>query len=266
LFGTLIANKIIKSKDMGTNLKMKIENELNIQKRNLELLNMLESKCEGLENLLCKNLINRISKKIDSIEKKISNEINNENYKIQDIRIQGKETLNTEDEKIAELNNNLKVIQNNFSDILTNSNFKSSEIISKKIEENYKLLDELEKTNRPIFSQTTEINKRFFIEDKIKEMDNKLSLLFSSNNNRNKPVNGKEYHYQNIRQNDVKIQRTAYTTTLTNDSFIRNNLNPASEKIDLEKEKEQRIKDLYNKLNQTERNIKDIAGNILKNF
>lgn len=237
-------------------------NELIIQKRNLELLNMLESKCKGLENLLCKNVINIISKKIDSMEKRYSNKISNKNHNIQNLRIP--EIPNADRNKITKLNNNIKEIENNFNNISTC--LTSGDIINKKIEENYRLLDELEKTNRPIFTQSTEINKRFFIEDKIKEMEDKLSLLFSNNNINSKSVDNKEYTHSNFRQTDNETQRTANTIPFFNNNFPNNNLKPVSEKIDLEKDKEKKIKELYNKLNFTEKKIKNIAGNILKNF
>jgi hypothetical protein len=262
----IIAKKIINLISMEMNSKNNIEEELNIQKRNLELLNFLETRCEGLENLLCKNVINVISKKIDTIEKRFSNEQNNRNSSLQSPAISKKEIPNIEGEKIAKLNNNLEIIKNSFKNIFTAPDSKSSEIIGKKIEENYKLLDELEKTNRPIFTKTTEISNRMYVEDKIKEMDNKLSELFSTSNVKKSPENNESENFYSIRQNDKEIKRNSYTSSPMNINFAKDTLPPISENNNIEMERERKKKELYNKLNSTEKRIKEIAGNILKNF
>jgi hypothetical protein len=261
----IIAKKKLNLISIEMNSKNNIEEELNIQKRNLELLNFLETRCEGLENLLCKNVINVISKKIDSIEKRFSNEQNNRNGNLQILTIPKKEIPNIDGEKIAKLNNNLEIIKDSFKNIFTVPDSKSSEIIGKKIEENYKLLDELEKTNRPIFTKTTEISNRMYVEDKIKEMDNKLNVLFSSRNVKSHD-NNESGNFYSIRQNEKEIKRNSNTFSPMTINFAKNMLSPVSENNNIEMEKERKKKELYNKLNTTEKKIKEIAGNILKNF
>lgn len=241
-----------------------IEDELNYQKRNLELLNYLESKCEGLENLLCKNVMNIISKKIDSIENKFNKENSKRRDNLKSFPSHAKETSNADKEKIEKLNNNLDIIKNNFENIFTTPDSKSSEIIGKKIEENYKLLDELERTNRPIFTKSTEINNRFFIEDKIKEMDSKVSVLCSTKNPKNITESINKDNINRTRLNDIEAKLNTYTPFYLSTNFAENRLSPISKKND--EEIERKKKELYSKLNFTEKKIKEIAGNILKNF
>jgi hypothetical protein len=249
---------------MDNNTKMNIINELNIQKKNLELLNLLETRCEGLENLLCKNVINIISKKIDSIEKRFSYEYGSRVEKGQEIKIQ--ETANIVDDKISVLNNNINLIEKGFKNIASNPDSNTTDIISKKIEENYKLLDELERTNAPIFSKTTDFNNRMYIEDKLKEMDDKLGVLFSVNNP--KAIEYRKKEDSNDFSRDISFNKDEQIDNDAPTDFIKkaNIINPADEKINRENEIKKKKEELYNKLNETEKKIKNIAGRILKNF
>lgn len=249
---------------MDQDKKMNILNELNTQKKNLELLNLLETRCEGLENLLCKNVINIISKKIDSIEKVFSGEelpytdTNNGTNKT--------EKKNIADDKLSALNKNINLIEKGFDIIAKNPDSETTDIISKKIEENYRLLDELERTNRPIFSKTTELGNRMYIEDKLKEMDDKLGILFS-------PANVKNAELRNSINNNDYSRNISFNKSIKSDNPTSsklktpsNEFNPADEKIYIENELKRKKEELYNKLNNTEKNIKKIAGRILKNF
>jgi hypothetical protein len=230
---------------MLTNLNSYNGNELNAKGKKPDFLNLLEKKCEGLENLLYKNYINNISKKIDSIEQNISEKLE---YKNKMAKLDSdKQNQQMEDVRISRLNQNLNVIENSFNNNLNSPDVNSSEIIRKKIEENYMLLDELEKTNRPIFTKSTEINNQIFIEDKIKEMDDKLSTLFRSEN-------AKLYSARNF---DT-------TTKISNNKDEE--IKERNTTINKQNEREKKIQELYAKLGITEKRIKDIAGNLLKNF
>ena len=241
-----------------------MENELNIQKKNLELLNLLEKKCEGLENLLCKNVINTISKKIDTIERNYSpapdNKITN------DFKKEENKVHKDNDEKIHMLNENLDIIENSFKYNLTTKDSEFSDIIRKKVEENYMLLNDLEKTNRPIFTKTTEINNTIFVEDKIKKMDEKLSILFKSDNAKSYSAKNIDV-YTNNKTDFESNTRRSYNFEKTNDTVLEKmHKDPANEKINAEIEREIKKKELYDKLTNTEKRIKEIAGNLLKNF
>jgi hypothetical protein len=239
-----------------------IEDELKHQKRNLELLNFLESKCEGLENLLCKNVINIISNKIDLIENRFKNK-NVIKRNPQNFALPEKNISNADGEKIEKLNNNLDIIKNNFDNIYNAPDSNSGEIIRKKIEENYRLLDELERTNRPIFTKTTELSNIMNIEDKLKEMDNKVSSLCSIKNIKNTTGDKEKNNIVHTINRIDEIKTNTYIPFYLNPKF---NENPANNKKEKELEIEKKKKELYDKLNFTETKIKKIAGNILKNF
>jgi hypothetical protein len=244
--------------------KSQMENELKNQKKNLELLNLLEKKCEGLENLLCKNVINTISKKIETIERnyspvpdnKIANDFKKEENKIH----------KDNDDKINMLNENLDIIENSFKYNLTTKDSEFSETIRKKVEENYMLLNELENTNRPIFTKSTEINNTIFIEDKIKEMDNKLSILFKSDNAKSYSARNIDVYTNHTNVYNNEPRRTVSYKKLNDNDQGKNEKDPTNEKMNVEKEKENKKRELYDKLINTEKRIKEIAGNLLKNF
>jgi hypothetical protein len=250
---------------MEKNINRNYESDLMIQMKNLELLNLLESRCEGLENLLCKNVINLINKKINSIERRVSEEAENIHVK-NSFQIKQAPAQITEEDKISKLNDNLDIIESSFKSARTNNNLNFSDIISKKIEENYRLLNELESTNRPIFSKSTEINNKIYIEDKLKEMDDKLNVIFT------------EYKVKNAqarKNEDLNSARTEYSGKSNKIyaqslPFERNiawfTETPAPLKDKKENENEKKKKELLDKLNTTEKKIKEIAGRILKNF
>jgi hypothetical protein len=240
--------------------KLNISDELNIQKKNLELLNILESRCEGLENLLCKNVINIISKKIDTIEKKFEDENN-----IRKEFLPGIKKEKVKKDKVtgnSAQNNNINSIEDSFTGTVAFPNPDTADIINKKIEENYRLLDELERTNRPIFSKTTDLNK-MYIEDKLKEMDDRLSDLFSVNNLKNveaykkKDIN--EFSRDISFHHNTDNYQESPSHTAPSQGF---SMTYETGDNELKKKKEE----LYSKLNDTEKRIKNIAGRILKNF
>jgi hypothetical protein len=246
---------------MEINSKSQFENELYVQKKNLELLNLLETRCEGLENLLCKNVINIISKKIDSIEKRFSGETEIRQT-VKSISVKTPDVPRVEDEKISKLNNNIKIIEKSFKDILNTSNSSTSDLINRKIEENYKLLDELERTNRPIFSKSTEINNKMYIEDKLKEMDDKLNVLFTGYNVKQAQSRNFGEAEQILRDASVNKKENGFHES-PNKIAVQDRI---SEKQRRELENEKRKKELISQLNVTEKRIKEIAGSILKNF
>lgn len=241
-----------------------MESELNNQKKKQEILNLLEKKCEGLENMLCKNVLNTISKKIESIEKNFSTELINETPI--DNQNEDNKILNEENEEISMISENLNIIQNSFNSNLTSCDSKFSDIINRKIEENYMLLNELEKSNRPIFTKTTEINNTMFVEDKIKEMDDKLSELFKSENAKNYSARNIDV-YTNSKSDFTINIRGSYNFEKTNDTILEKKpKDPANEKVNAEIGREIKKKELYDKLTNTEKRIKEIAGSLLKNF
>ncbi|MCX6164106.1 MAG: hypothetical protein NTU73_04480 [Ignavibacteriae bacterium] len=244
--------------------KSQMENELNIQKKNLELLNLLEKKCEGLENLLCKNVINTISKKIETIERDFPAEPDNKTTN--DYQNKGKIIRKNADDNITMLNENLDIIENSFKYNLTSKDSQFSDTIRKKVEENYMLLNELEKTNRPIFTKTTEINNTIFVENKIKEMDDKLSVLFKSDNAKSYSARNIDVYTNHSNNYTNKSPRTVNYEKVNDTDYGKKENDPANEKINVEKEREIRKKELYGKLITTEKRIKEIAGNLLKNF
>ena len=233
---------------------MRFENNLNKRERSLEYLNRLESKYKGIENMLYKNVISDISKKIDNIEKKFADELKNKELK----KINSSKT-----KSIESLNMNIDEIEFDLGKSLISQDVSTSELISKKIEENYKLLDELEKSNKPIFSIRPESHYRVFVEDKIKEMDDKLGTLFTAYREKNKNNEFSDTTYTWQYENDINGESIyGYSTNSTETPAI----NTLTEKQKREKEKEELLKELHNKLTSTEKKIKEIAGTILKNF
>lgn len=233
---------------------MRFENNLNKRERSLEYLNRLECKCKGIENMLYKNVISDISKKIDNIEKKFADELKNKELA---------KINNSKNKTIEPLNMSIDEIEFDLGKSLISQDVSTSELISKKIEENYKLLDELEKSNKPIFSIRPESHNRVFVEDKIKEMDDKLGTLFTAyrEKNRNNEFSDTTYTWQY--ENEVDGESIyGYTTNSTEAPVI----NPLTDKQKREKEKEELLKELHTKLTSTEKKIKEIAGTILKNF
>jgi hypothetical protein len=213
-----------------------------------DFISHLESQCKGLENYFCSNAIGMISKKIDFMEKKLDEEI-----KKKEKRTDDKRKLKIETERIEALSNNFDAIKTGFGKNPLSPDISSSELIFQKIEENYKLLDELESSNRPIFSLKTENNNKVYVEDKIREMDSRLGTLFTAYRERCKSAGI---------TSDSKIHED-------HNDFIRdissfNDDNNSNKKFD--KEKEERLKELHEKLTSTEKKIKEIAGTILKNF
>jgi hypothetical protein len=249
---------------MNFYLKPQLQNELNFQKKNRELLNHLEKKCEGLENFLCKNVINTISRKIDSIENdynsKLENKIEKSNKENDEIR------NNDERNKILMLNENLNYIENSFKINETSNDSHYSDTIREKIEENYKLLNELENTNRPIFTKSTEINNNIFVEDKIKEMDNKLSVLFKRNNEKINTHRNINTFTSSVTGYDFESRTSDTINKINNDKLIKDEKEYENNRKNEKIEKEIRKKELYNRLISTEKRIKEIAGTLLKNF
>lgn len=225
---------------MNVNNNLNFRNESNQKGKNIDFLKLLENKCDGLENMLCKNYIDTISKKLKFIENNISYELDSKI--INEPQEQNQEII---EDNIQKLNNNFNFIERNYYDHLNSPDTNSSEIIRNKLEENYMLLEELEKNNRPIFSKSHVNDNSIFVENKIKAMDNKLSTLFRSDN-------AKLYSERNIKNNSNPDK---FKIIDENDiNTIRKN------------EREEKLKELYEKLNETERKIKNIAGNLLHNL
>lgn len=249
---------------MNYHSKSRLRNELNVQKKNLELLNLLERKCEGLENLLCKNVINTISKKIETIEKNFpaesDNKISNDDKTNENV------VYKNADDNIIMLNENLEIIENSFKYNLSSKDSQFSDTIRKKVEENYMLLNELEKSNRPIFTKSTEIHNTIYVENKIKEMDDKLSVLFKSDNAKSYSARNIEIYTNHSNNFTGKSPDTIKFENLNEIDYRKNEKDPANEKVNVEHEREIKKKELYDKLNSTEKRIKEIAGNLLKNF
>ena len=141
---------------------------------------------------------------------------------------------------------------------------KSKTRIAEKIEENYKLLDNLEKSNRPIFSIKTERNEKVFVEDKIREMDSRLGTLFTAYRERCKSVGINSD--SDIHQTHNEFKRDL-DDVLNDNSAASVPMNiETDEKTRQKNEKEERLKELHNMLLNTDKKIKKIAGTILKNF
>lgn len=227
-----------------------------------EILNYIEKKCDSLENMLCKNMINKISKNVDSMEKNINYEYVKRSPEI--MKYIETKSIEEENSKINKINQNFSIIENNFKHNLSIPDSNSSEIISKKIEENYMLLSELEKSKRPIFLKATDLSNSISIEEKLKEMDNKLGILFRSEN-------AKNYSQRNIIENAIQFEESNYRHgDLVNYTF-KEDIAEVKEETEIEKDspqtlKEKKIKELYEKLDKTDKKIKEIAGNLLKNF
>lgn len=168
-------------------------------------------------------------------------------------------------DKISKLDNNINLIKKSFNFSIS-PDINSSEIIRKKIEENYMLLNELEKTNKPIFSKTTESKNAIYVEDKINEMNNKLGTIFKSDN-------AKRYKEENIYYNTIRFTENiqkSHNNTKDNNIKSRKISTEIKEKTtntnDIINIREKKIKELYSRLDMVEERIKEIAGNILKNF
>lgn len=225
---------------MNINPNSRLHEESNDRKK-YKFINSLEKECDGLESILCNNVMDTISKKIDAIEQDFSKRIENkENVQINE---------NSGDEKVSRLNKNISVIERSFSNHLNSPDSNFSEIIRKKIEENYMLLDELEKSSIPIFAKFNGIDNKNTVENKIKAMDDKLTTLFSSDN-------AKMYSARNLYFNSNIIENEPDVIE------EKTNNNQTSKQY----ERDKKIKELYDKLVITEKKIKKIAGNLLENF
>ncbi|MBI5402326.1 MAG: hypothetical protein HY959_02915 [Ignavibacteriae bacterium] len=227
---------------------MRLQNQFIRNKRSIEYLNELESQCKGLEKRICMNAISVISKKIDLMEEKFKEELKKKDIKkTEDIK------RNSEAKNLESLNRNLTVLENSFKNHLNSPDISTNDLISRKIEENYKLLDDLEKSQKPIFSIKPDIQNKAMIEDKIKEMDNKLGDIFSAYREKNKTAIN---YYSPVQADNIPTARN-------NEEF---SIRPESEEETRERKKQDRLKELLEKLNSTEKRIKEIAGTILKNF
>jgi hypothetical protein len=213
-----------------------------------DFIRHLESQCRGLENFVCRNAIGMISKKIDIMEKKLDEDNRKKELRRKENNKSDMETL-----RIEALNKNFDAIESGFSKDAVLPGISPDDVIFRKIEENYKLLDELERSNRPIFSIKNENMNKVYIEDKIHEMDSRLGTLFSSYRKKCKSAGIKS---------DFEIHRES-------NEFIRDisRLNENDNNIEgFDKAKQVRLKELHDKLATTEKKIKEIAGTILKNF
>lgn len=228
---------------------MRLQNQNLRNKRSIEYLNELESQCKGLENRICMNAITVISKKIDLMEEKFKEEL-----KKKEIKYTEEVKRKDDTDKLKALNQNLSVLENSFKNHLNSPDISTNDLISRKIEENYKLLNDLEKSQKPIFSLKPEIQDKGIIEDKILEMDNKLGSIFSAYREKNKTGT----YYLSSERNEVANN----SPRLDEDVIIKKE---SEEEINKRK-KQERLKELLEKLNSTEKKIKKIAGTILKNF
>jgi hypothetical protein len=237
---------------------MRFENELNESGKKTDNFNHLQSVSRDAEKLLFKNVINIISKKIDIIELKLKEDlIKKEIMKYETAKKEYSVIIPEEINGTGE-RNKIGLPKNLFApDTSTNK------MIADKIEENYLLLDKLEKSNRPIFSIKTERNEKVFVEDKIREMDSRLGTLFTAYRERCKSIGI---------NSDSDIHQTQNEFKRDLDDVINNNtsISPADgeteEKLRKKNEKEERLKELHNMLLNTDKKIKKIAGTILKNF
>lgn len=237
---------------------MRFENELNESGKKTDNFNHLHSINRDAEKLLFKNVINIISKKIDIIEQKLKeDQFKKEIMKYETAKkeyiVINPEELNCNGEK-----DEIGLPKNLFApDTSTNK------MIADKIEENYLLLDKLEKSNRPIFSIKTERNEKVFVEDKIREMDSRLGTLFTAYRERCKSIGINSDSDIHQTQNEFKRD---LDEVLNNNTSISPADSEAEEKLRKKTEKEERLKELHNMLLNTDKKIKKIAGTILKNF
>jgi len=232
---------------------MDFERKSNMDNNIPDFINRLEIECRGLEKLFCRNAIGNITNKIDSIEKKLNMDFKKKNF---DKNVNSK--LETEQKRLDDLSRNIDVLKTGFDSRSSSSGISSSDLIFKTIEENYKLLDELERTNRPIFSIKTEANNKVYVEDKIREMDSRLGTLFTAYRERCKSAGITS-------DSDIHQKYNEFSRDLSklNSDSQESNSNPVTK---TENTKEIRLKELHEKLVDTENKIKKLAGTILKNF
>ncbi len=235
---------------------------MDTRNKNHEILNIIERKCVGLETLLCNNVINKISRKIDMIERSCDDTIR-ANHKASSDDIKNK--IKTENE-ISLINENINAIENSFKNNPSTKDSPYSDTIRKKIEENYMLLNELEKSNRPIFTISIDAGNRMKVEDKIKEMENKLNILFKSDNGKSHTIRSTGlYMYKNTDYRYDSGKGSSYGKTDT-DNPIKADKYPEGINEAKRVDKDARKKELYERLSNTEKRIKEIARSLLSDF
>ena len=100
-----------------------------------------------------------------------------------------------------------------------------------------------------------------YIEDKLKEMDDKLSDLFSISHSKHAESNSPERN--NTFARDIIFNSNRYDK---HSAQVENKPPAENDKRNKEYDIRHKKEELYNKLNDTEKKIKSIAGRILKNF
>jgi hypothetical protein len=138
------------------------ENFLNMQSLNRNILSKfdkidsLDKKCENIESLLLLKIISRINNKISKLEDNLQNSLFCEN---------NQETIS--EEKINSIENSLQNLELEFTKLERNSNsllnIDSSEKVNKKIEENSKILDEIEKLTKQSSIKNFKIDNSKFV-------------------------------------------------------------------------------------------------------
>lgn len=164
--------------------------------------------------------------------------------------------------EISLINENINAIENSFKNNPTTKDSPYSDTIRKKIEENYMLLNELEKSNRPIFTTSIDAGDRMKVEDKIKEMENKLNILFKSDNAISHTIrNTGLYTYKATDYRYDRGKGESYGRA-DKDNPIKEDKHQEATKTD----KDARKKELYERLSHTEKRIKEIARSLLNDF
>lgn len=236
--------------------------EMDTRNKNHEILNIIERKCEGLEALLCNNVINKISRKIDMIERNCDDTIIASHKASSNDR---KSKIKTKNE-ISLINENINAIENSFKNNPSTKDSPYSDTIRKKIEENYMLLNELEKSNRPIFTSSIDAGNRMIIEDKIKEMENKLDILFKSDNSKSHTIRSTGlYTYKATDYRYDSVKGSSYGKADT-DNLTKEDTYPEDGNTVTKTDKDARKKELYERLGNTEKRIKEIARSLLNDF
>lgn len=235
---------------------------MDTRNKNHEILNVIEKKCEGLEALLCNNVINTISRKIDIIERNFDDTIRTSR---KSSGVDRKNKIETKNE-ISLINENINAIENSFKNNPSTKDSPYSDTIRKKMEENYMLLNELEKSNRPIFTVSIDTGERIKVEGKIKEMENKLNTLFKSDNAKSHTIRSTGLYTYKATDYRYDSGKGSFYGKTNTDNLIKEGKHAEGINETAKVDKDARKKELYERLSYTEKRIKEIARSLLSDF